>query len=87
MPWQFIQINHYLQISSIALLRLSYSFNASQHFLVPLPQIFFAVLSMFSPWILGSGASYHMTSDSTILSAITPLPSHSLLLHTVDVHS
>ena len=39
---------------------------------------------MSSPWILDSGTSYHMTSDSTILSAITLLPSHFLPLHTAN---
>ena len=42
---------------------------------------FSAVSDMCSHWILDSGASYHMTSNSTILSSIIPLPSHFLPLH------
>ena len=45
---------------------------------------FSAASGMSSPWIFNSGASYHMISDSTILFAITPLPSHFLPLNTVD---
>ena len=43
---------------------------------------FYADLGMSSLWILDSGASYQMTS--TILSAITPLPTLFLQLQTVD---
>jgi len=41
----------------------------------------FSPTSCMSSWILDYGA-YHITSDSTILSTITPLPPHFLPLHT-----
>jgi len=43
--------------------------------------IFSATSGMSSPWIVDSDALYQMTSDSTILYAITPLPPHFLPLH------